>query len=116
MSEEEKTKHIARAYQEEIFDRARRENVIATLDTGTGKTLIAAMLIKWALALPTSIDKKVIFLVPTVSLVYQQRTFLESQIPVRVNTYVCSMNLDGWEKSSWETEFDKSDCLVMTGT
>ena len=39
----------AREYQQELFERARDENIIAVLDTGTGKTLIAAMLIRHTL-------------------------------------------------------------------
>ena len=39
----------ARDYQQELFERAKDENVIAVLDTGTGKTLIAAMLIRHVL-------------------------------------------------------------------
>lgn len=34
-----------REYQLELFERAKRQNTIAVLDTGTGKTLIAALLI-----------------------------------------------------------------------
>jgi Type III restriction enzyme, res subunit len=36
----------AREYQQELFERAKEENIIAVLDTGMGKTLIAAMLIR----------------------------------------------------------------------
>jgi endoribonuclease Dicer len=36
----------AREYQQELFERAKDENIIAVLDTGMGKTLIAAMLIR----------------------------------------------------------------------
>jgi len=36
----------ARRYQQELFERAQQENVISVLDTGMGKTLIAAMLIR----------------------------------------------------------------------
>lgn len=36
----------ARSYQQELYERARDENTIAVLETGSGKTLIAAMLIR----------------------------------------------------------------------
>jgi endoribonuclease Dicer len=35
-----------REYQMELFDRAKKENIIAVLDTGSGKTLIAVLLLK----------------------------------------------------------------------
>jgi endoribonuclease Dicer len=35
-----------REYQLELFERAKKENIIAVLDTGSGKTLIAVMLLK----------------------------------------------------------------------
>ena len=39
----------AREYQQELFERAKEENIVAVLDTGMGKTLIAAMLIRHTL-------------------------------------------------------------------
>ena len=37
----------ARNYQQELFELAKESNVIAVLDTGSGKTLIACLLMKW---------------------------------------------------------------------
>lgn len=39
----------AREYQLELFDKAKQQNTIAVLDTGSGKTLIATLLIRWML-------------------------------------------------------------------
>lgn len=39
----------AREYQQELYERAKDDNIIAVLDTGMGKTLIAVMLIRDAL-------------------------------------------------------------------
>lgn len=38
-----------RDYQIEIFELAKQENIIAVLDTGTGKTHIATLLLRWTL-------------------------------------------------------------------
>ena len=45
-AERSKKRLEPRDYQMELYERARRENTIAVLGTGTGKTLIACLLIK----------------------------------------------------------------------
>lgn len=112
---DEYLKLVPRKYQEEIFDQARHENVIAALETGSGKTLIAALLVKWVMAQPSLVGKKTIFLVPKVPLVDQQRSFLAEQTPLRVRGYTGSMGVESWDKGRWALEFAQSDCLVMTG-
>ncbi len=112
---DEVAKQVPRAYQEELFTIARRQNVIAALDTGSGKTFIAAMLIKSICATPESSDKKVFFLVPKVPLVDQQRDFLEEQTPLRIRGYKGAMGVDNWDKATWHKEFASADVLVMTG-
>lgn len=108
-------KLVPRAYQEEIFDQARHENVIAALETGSGKTFIAALLIRWIMAQPSQAGKKTFFLVPKVPLVDQQCDFLAEQTPLTVRGYKGAMGLDEWDRARWATEFAQADCLVMTG-
>jgi endoribonuclease Dicer len=50
---------VPRAYQEEIFERARQGNIIAAIDTGAGKTYIAVLLARWMAAQPENYGKKV---------------------------------------------------------
>lgn len=60
-------------YQLEVFEVAKRRNTIAVMDTGSGKTLIAIMLIKdIGQAIKSSgLKKLIVFLAPTVHLVNQ---------------------------------------------
>ncbi|KAL5533446.1 DCL1_1 [Sanghuangporus sanghuang] len=111
---DEYLKLFPRKYQEEIFEQARNENVIAALETGSGKTLIAALLVKWVMAQPSLVGKKAIFLVPKVPLVDQQRSFLSEQTPLVVRGYTGAMGVEAWNKGRWDLEFTQSDCLVMT--
>ncbi|EJD06192.1 uncharacterized protein FOMMEDRAFT_145449 [Fomitiporia mediterranea MF3/22] len=113
-SVEEALSLVPRAYQEEIFEQAQNGNVIAALDTGSGKTFIAALLIKWVMSQPSQAGKKTVFLVPKVPLVDQQRDVLSKQTPLIVRGYVGAMGVDAWDKGRWELEFLQSDCLVMT--
>ena len=107
-------KLIPRAYQEEVFTRAQYGNIIAALDTGSGKTFIAALLIKWITSLPEVSGKKVVFLVPKVPLVDQQREFLSCQTPLEVRGYIGAMNVDSWGAARWAVEFKQADVLIMT--
>lgn len=45
-SENRRIIQTPREYQIELFERAKQKNIIAVLDTGTGKTLIAALLLR----------------------------------------------------------------------
>ncbi|KAI1177932.1 hypothetical protein F4777DRAFT_586951 [Nemania sp. FL0916] len=75
-----------REYQTELFERAKEKNIIAVLDTGTGKTLIAALLLRHVVEQELD-DRKAgkehrlaFFLVDKVALVYQQHRVLEANL------------------------------------
>ena len=68
-----------RSFQIELLDYARRENTIVCLQTGSGKTFIAVMLVKELMSASASIrrplkegGKRAFFLVNTTPLVQQQ--------------------------------------------
>ncbi|KAG8856531.1 hypothetical protein FRB91_000688 [Serendipita sp. 411] len=44
-------KLVARGYQDELAQYARDFNAILAADTGTGKTLISALVIRWCMAM-----------------------------------------------------------------
>lgn len=63
----------ARQYQLDVLEQAKKNNTIAFLETGAGKTLIAVLLMKSVCSDLQKLNKKIlaVFLVPKVPLVYQ---------------------------------------------
>lgn len=106
---------LPRRYQEEIFVRAQQGNVIAALDTGSGKTLISTLLIKWMSAQVSAEHKITVFLVPKVALVQQQGEFIGKQTSLRVRQFSGATAHDMSDRVGWKEEFDDSDVFVMTG-
>ena len=106
---------IPRRYQEEIFTRAQARNVIAALDTGSGKTYISTLLIKWISTQSASKDKAIIFLVPKVALVEQQGDFIIRETSLRVSKCHGENAIDMSDRRGWRKEITENDVLVMTG-
>ncbi|KAF8274257.1 hypothetical protein EI94DRAFT_1794472 [Lactarius quietus] len=115
VSDSSSSKLIPRRYQEEIFLKAQQRNVIAVLDTGSGKTLICAMLIKWVSAQEKSQKKVVIFLVPKVPLVEQQSKFIAKHTALRVAPVHSDVSAGVMDRDRWGNLFAESEVLVMTG-
>ncbi|KAJ3566679.1 hypothetical protein NP233_g6850 [Leucocoprinus birnbaumii] len=103
-----------RKYQEEIFERAQKENVIAALSTGSGKTLIGLLLIKWISAHENSKDKLTIFLVPRVALVEQQAKYLSGSTALRVSRFSGALDIDLSDRLRWKRRLEQCDVIVMT--
>ncbi|KXS13911.1 P-loop containing nucleoside triphosphate hydrolase protein [Gonapodya prolifera JEL478] len=112
----------ARSYQRELFERAKADNIIAVLDTGTGKTFIAAMLIKYVheceelerIKDPDLPRKKTFFLVNLVPLVFQQAAFLEHNLHLSVGRYCSEMETAGERRQLWTSRIADHDVHVMT--
>ncbi|SMQ54273.1 unnamed protein product [Zymoseptoria tritici ST99CH_1A5] len=109
-----------REYQIELFERAKKENTIAVLDTGSGKTLIAVLLLRWmidneledrAAGKPSRVS---FFLVSSVTLVYQQHSVLECNLDHKVARLCGADNVDRFNKSSWEKLFYENKVIVCT--
>jgi endoribonuclease Dicer len=125
---------VPRRYQEEVFERAQKgltltlqaslniyddttpiENIIAALNTGSGKTLISLLLIKWISAQTVSTGKVIIFLVPKVTLVEQQGNFIAQNTPLRVIKLHGALDIDLTDRLGWRRRFALHDVFVMTG-
>ncbi|THC97875.1 hypothetical protein EYZ11_002626 [Aspergillus tanneri] len=109
-----------REYQVELFERAKSQNTIAVLDTGSGKTLIAVLLLKHIIQneLIDRADGKPhrisFFLVDSVTLAYQQAAVLRNSIDQNVAHFFGAMGVDLWSKQTWIEYFEKNMVIVCT--
>lgn len=109
-----------RQYQWELFERAKQQNTIAVLDTGSGKTLIAVLLLKWI------IDQELehraagksprisFFLVASVTLVHQQCSVLEANLDHKIDRASGADSVDNWNKAKWTKMFSENKVIVAT--
>ncbi|KZV70597.1 P-loop containing nucleoside triphosphate hydrolase protein [Peniophora sp. CONT] len=104
-----------RKYQEEILQHALKGNVIAALKTGSGKTYIAVLLIRYICSLPSSQGKKIVFIVPTVPLVLQQAEYIKKHVPSLHVARAHGGRVDSIvDRAAWRENIRKSDVLVST--
>lgn len=113
---EKPAEELARQYQLDVLEQAKKKNTIAFLETGAGKTLIAVLLIKSVCSEMLKENKKMlaIFLVPKVPLVYQQAEVIRERTRYRVGHYCGEMGQDFWDAWRWQREFESKQVLVMT--
>lgn len=71
----------ARSYQISLLETCKKRNSIVYLGTGSGKTLIAILLVKELAAAAFAAGKQTLFLVPSVALALQQSTTLQANLP-----------------------------------
>uniref|UniRef100_A0A803L442 Uncharacterized protein n=1 Tax=Chenopodium quinoa TaxID=63459 RepID=A0A803L442_CHEQI len=107
---------FARSYQLDALEKAMKQNTIVYLETGSGKTLIAVMLLRsyaYFLRRPTQ-SNIAVFLVPTVVLVKQQAEVIELHTDLKVGKYWGDMGVDFWDAAIWQKQLDEYEVLVMT--
>ncbi|EEA28280.1 Dicer-like protein 1 [Talaromyces marneffei ATCC 18224] len=109
-----------RDYQIELYERAKEENTIAVLATGSGKTLIAILLLKHIIR-NELIDRErgqrhriSFFLVDSVTLVFQQTAVLKNNLDQAVASLFGDMGLDLWNEDVWMDYFTKNMVIVCT--
>ncbi|KAK0458512.1 P-loop containing nucleoside triphosphate hydrolase protein [Desarmillaria tabescens] len=105
---------IPRKYQEEVFVQAQEGNIIAALGTGSGKTFISILLIRWIATKEASQGKAVVFLVPKVALVEQQGDFIAKHTSLRVIKLHGALDIDLTDRAGWQKKFLQNDVFVMT--
>ncbi|KAA8537034.1 hypothetical protein F0562_029512 [Nyssa sinensis] len=106
---------FARSYQLEALEKAIKQNTIVFLETGSGKTLIAIMLLRsYAYLLRKPLPYIAVFLVPTVVLVTQQAEAIKMHSDLKVGMYWGEMGIDYWDAATWKQQQDEYEVLVMT--
>ncbi|KAF4391118.1 hypothetical protein F8388_009540 [Cannabis sativa] len=106
---------FARSYQLEALESGMKRNTVVYLETGSGKTLIAIMLLRsYAHLLRKPSQYIAVFLVPKVVLVSQQADALKKHTDLKVGTYWGDMGVDFWNADKWKEEVEKYEVLVMT--
>ncbi|KAL8812553.1 MAG: hypothetical protein Q9200_000953 [Gallowayella weberi] len=109
-----------REYQLELFERAKKQNTIAVLDTGSGKTLIAVLLLRHILDQELedrSAGRKprvAFFLVDSVTLVFQQYEFLKVNLDQPIECFCGEMGADDWSKEIWQKHLEKNMIILCT--
>ncbi|KAK4155792.1 dicer-like protein 1 [Chaetomidium leptoderma] len=110
-----------RDYQLELFELAKTQNTIAVLDTGSGKTLIAALLLRWTIQNELEDRSKgrpkriAFFLVDKVALVFQQHAVLACNLDYPVEKFCGDMieEVDA-RKPFWDKAFNENMAIVCT--
>eukprot|EP00250_Pteridium_aquilinum_P024625 c29350_g1_i1 orf=99-1832(+) len=106
---------LPRGYQLECLRKAREGNIIICLETGCGKTLIAAMLLKeLSCIFSSSVPCVAVFLVPTVMLVQQQAVVIKRDADLKVGQYNGEDDRGRWDLEKWEEDICNLEVLVMT--
>ncbi|WOK91953.1 endoribonuclease [Canna indica] len=106
---------FARNYQLEALETAKKKNTIIFLETGSGKTLIAVMLLRsYAYAIRKPSRHIAVFLVPTVVLVNQQAKVIEMHTDLKVGKFWGEMGVDLWDARTWNEKLNEFEVFVMT--
>ncbi|KYK57428.1 RNase3 domain-containing protein [Drechmeria coniospora] len=119
-NEEKRIIATPREYQIELFERAKEKNLIIVLDTGSGKTLIAALLLRFTLdqelerRAEGGAKKVAFFLVENVALCFQQYSVLRANLEHPVAKFHGEMTGILRTKEFWDQQLDENMVLVCT--
>lgn len=109
-----------RLYQLEILEAALKQNTLAFLGTGSGKTMIAVLFIKFRLAVIKSRESKerrkqiIAFLAPTKLLVEQQRRYIQGNCDCLIRSFTGESSCSKFSISDWSTMLESLNVMVIT--
>ena len=107
------TRENPRDYQRELFLSTMRRNTLVYLPTGSGKTLIAAMVLSCMRELNPG--KLMVFLVDRIPLVFQQSNYIKKQLPgLKVGSLAGEMEPEQLQSVHKKLAERKIDVLVLT--
>ncbi|KAI1325782.1 hypothetical protein F5Y16DRAFT_411279 [Xylariaceae sp. FL0255] len=119
-SEESAIISSPREYQTELFERAKQKNIIAVLDTGTGKTLIAALLLRHIVQQELE-DRRVgqahrlaFFLVDKIALVHQQYRVLKANLDFSMDSFSGDSGDAMYSQAFWDQLRENRTVIVCT--
>ncbi|KAF9584463.1 Dicer-like protein 1 [Lunasporangiospora selenospora] len=111
-----------RNYQIELAKRAIESNIIAVADTGSGKTMVAVILLKHMVVQARNEAKKTggkrkmaFFVVDRVPLVTQQYEYIHNNSDIALKELCGSMGVDSYSNSEWGQIFEEHEAIVLTG-
>ncbi|GAA5850882.1 hypothetical protein JCM8547_009119 [Rhodosporidiobolus lusitaniae] len=93
---------------------ALERNLILRADTGSGKTLVAVMLMRAISSREADEGSLVVLLTPTVTLMHQQASVLRSQTFLRVKEFVGADGVEFWKRETWQEHLRHADAIVLT--
>jgi endoribonuclease Dicer len=109
-----------REYQIKLYEVAKSTNTIAVLPTGSGKTLIAVLLLKHILDQEVEDrnagkqERFAFFLVNNTTLVFQQFIVLDCNLAHKILRVCGADGADNWSKSQWEQHLQDTMVIVCT--
>ncbi|KAH7031264.1 uncharacterized protein B0I36DRAFT_289245 [Microdochium trichocladiopsis] len=108
-----------REYQLELFEQAKRQNTIVVLDTGSGKTLIAALLLRHTIDQEYE-DRKQghphrisVFLVDKIALAKQQHRVLKENLDCNIACF--AGDNDPRDHDFWKQQLENNLVIVCVG-
>ncbi|KAL2884541.1 Dicer-like protein 1 [Ceratocystis lukuohia] len=109
-----------REYQLDLFERAKKQNTIIVLDTGSGKTLISVLLLRYVAEQELErrslgLEKRVsFFLVEKVPLVHQQFHVIISNLPYAATRIWGGSDNRPRSKEQWSSDMKSNMIIVCT--